>query len=177
MSKLIDLVNEISVPKSQYNSFGKYHFRNNEDIETALKPLLKSMGLFKKSDTNYFNMGNEILCVVKHVISDPETGEELVGIGGSVIDLNKKGMDKGQASGGAMSYASKYAYGQALMLDDVKDSDYMKGQTQQQAPQAPQQPSKKYKMSDLNQRIAQGTMTKEQANALYKQGLVINDIK
>ena len=172
MSKLIDLVNEISVPKSQYNSFGKYHFRNNEDIETALKPLLKEKGLFKKSDTNYYDMGGEILCVVKHVISDPESGEELVGIGGSVIDLNKKGMDKGQASGGAMSYASKYAYGQALMLDDVKDSDYMKGQGQQQ--QAPQQ---KYKMSDLNQRIAQGTMTKAQANALFKQGLVINDIK
>lgn len=175
MSKLIDLVNEISVPKSQYNSFGKYHYRNNEDIETALKPLLKEKGLFKKSDTNYYDMGGEILCVVSHVISDPETGEELTGIGGSVIDLNKKGMDKGQASGGAMSYASKYAYGQALMLDDVKDADYMKGQ--QPAPQSPQQPQQKYKMSDLNQRIAQGTMTKAQANALFKQGLVINDIK
>ena len=38
-SKVLKLINEIEVPKSQYNSFGKYNFRNNEDIQTFLFPL------------------------------------------------------------------------------------------------------------------------------------------
>ena len=47
-SKVLKLINEIKVPKSQYNSFGKYNFRNNEDIQTALKPLLLQFGLMEK---------------------------------------------------------------------------------------------------------------------------------
>ena len=48
-SKVLKLINEIKVPKSQYNSFGKYNFRNNEDIQTALKPLLLQFGLMEKA--------------------------------------------------------------------------------------------------------------------------------
>ena len=50
-SKVLKLINEIKVPKSQYNSFGKYNFRNNEDIKTALKPLLLQFGLMEKATT------------------------------------------------------------------------------------------------------------------------------
>lgn len=47
-SKVLQMINEIKVPKSQYNSFGKYNFRNNEDIQTALKPMLMKYGLVER---------------------------------------------------------------------------------------------------------------------------------
>ena len=39
--KLIAIQSELKAPKSQYNNFGKYSYRNCEDILEALKPLLK----------------------------------------------------------------------------------------------------------------------------------------
>ena len=35
--KLIKVQNELKAPKSQYNNFGKYAYRNCEDIQEALK--------------------------------------------------------------------------------------------------------------------------------------------
>ena len=37
--KLANIQNELKAPKNQYNSFGKYNYRNAEDIEEALKPI------------------------------------------------------------------------------------------------------------------------------------------
>ena len=39
--KLTCIQNELSVPKNQYNNYGKYNYRSVEDIQAALKPLLK----------------------------------------------------------------------------------------------------------------------------------------
>ena len=39
--KLAAVQSELKAPKSQYNSFGKYNYRNCEDIIEAAKPLLK----------------------------------------------------------------------------------------------------------------------------------------
>ena len=38
--KLLDIQIELKAPKSQYNNFGKYSYRNCEDILEAVKPLL-----------------------------------------------------------------------------------------------------------------------------------------
>ena len=37
--KLSAIQSELKAPKSQYNSFGKYNYRNCEDILEAVKPL------------------------------------------------------------------------------------------------------------------------------------------
>ncbi len=130
-SKVLKLINEIEVPKSQYNSFGKYNFRNNEDIQTALKPLLLQ------------------------------------------YDVNKKGMDKAQATGASQSYASKYAYGQALKLDDTKDADATnKGQNNVASPKAVPKASYQYNLSDLKKMVANKEMSSDRANELCKQGKV-----
>jgi hypothetical protein len=44
MEKLIQIQTELKAPKSQYNSFGKYKYRNCEDILEAVKPLLQKYG-------------------------------------------------------------------------------------------------------------------------------------
>lgn len=38
-TQLMKVQVELKVPKSQYNSFGKYKYRNAEDIQEAVKPL------------------------------------------------------------------------------------------------------------------------------------------
>jgi ERF superfamily len=38
--KLNDIQQKLKAPKSQFNAFGKYHYRNAEDILEAVKPLL-----------------------------------------------------------------------------------------------------------------------------------------
>ena len=53
---LTQIQNELKAPKSQYNSFGHYKYRNAEDIEQALKPLLAKYGAFSSSqvDVSHF---------------------------------------------------------------------------------------------------------------------------
>ena len=170
-SKVLKLINEIKVPKSQYNSFGKYNFRNNEDIQTALKPLLLEFGLMEKATTEMLEMNNELMLHVHIDIFDPDNLNDIAsGDGWAVIDINKKGMDKAQATGASQSYASKYAYGQALKLDDTKDADSTnKGQNY-----APRTKTVKYdyKLSELKKMVANKEMSSDRANELCKQGKV-----
>ena len=41
MSKLLEIQKALKAPKNQFNSFGKYKYRNCEDILEALKPILE----------------------------------------------------------------------------------------------------------------------------------------
>lgn len=173
-SKVLKLINEIEVPKSQYNSFGKYNFRNNEDIQTALKPLLLQYELMEKATTEMLEMNNELMLHVHVEIFDPDNPNDITsGDGWAVIDINKKGMDKAQATGASQSYASKYAYGQALKLDDTKDADSTnKGQNNVTQPKARPKPNYQYNLSDLKKKVANKEMSSDRANELCKQGKV-----
>ena len=44
-AKLLKVQEELKAPKGQYNSFGKYKYRNCEDILEAVKPLCVKHGL------------------------------------------------------------------------------------------------------------------------------------
>lgn len=173
-SKVLKLINEIKVPKSQYNSFGKYNFRNNEDIQTALKPLLLQFGLMEKATTEMLEMNNELMLHVHIDIFDPDNPNDIAsGDGWAVIDINKKGMDKAQATGASQSYASKYAYGQALKLDDTKDADSTnKGPNNATQMKSRPKPNYQYNLSDLKKRVANKEISSDQANELCKQGKV-----
>lgn len=173
-SKILKLINEIEVPKSQYNSFGKYNFRNNEDIQTALKPLLLKYGLMEKAETEMFEMNGELMLHVHVDIFDPDNPNDIAsGDGWAVIDINKKGMDKAQATGASQSYASKYAYGQALKLDDTKDADSTnKGPNNATQMKSRPKPNYQYNLSDLKKKVANKEISSDQANELCKQGKV-----
>ncbi|QGT53622.1 DNA recombinase [Lactococcus phage PC_B1] len=173
-SKVLKLINEIKVPKSQYNSFGKYNFRNNEDIQTALKPLLLQFGLMEKATTEMLEMNNELMLHVHIDIFDPDNPNDIAsGDGWAVIDINKKGMDKAQATGASQSYASKYAYGQALKLDDTKDADSTnKGPNNATQMKSRPKQNYQYNLSDLKKKVANKEISSDQANELCKQGKV-----
>lgn len=176
MSKINDLINELKAPKSQYNSFGKYHYRSNEDIQSALKPLLTKHDLTLSASSEVFQIGDSLVSGVHLALYDGDT-KVANGDGFAVMDLNKKGMDKGQATGASFSYASKYAFGQMLLIDDVKDADGSQPQPQQPVPArkpAPRKPAPKpvITKSELQEKVDSGEVTSAEANLMVKAGKV-----
>ena len=122
--KLIAIQSELKAPKSQYNNFGKYAYRNCEDILEALKPLLKE----RKST---ICISDEIVTVlerfyVKATVTfiDAETGEKIINTAYAREEESKKGMDGSQVTGASSSYARKYALNGMFAIDDTKDSDF-----------------------------------------------------
>ena len=43
--KLLAVQQQLRAPKSQYNEFNKFNYRNAEDILEAVKPILATQGL------------------------------------------------------------------------------------------------------------------------------------
>ena len=122
--KLIAIQSELKAPKSQYNNFGKYSYRNCEDILESLKPLLK-----EHKSTIYIS--DEIVTVlerfyVKATVTfiDAETGEKIINTAYAREEEDKKGMDGSQVTGASSSYARKYALNGMFAIDDTKDSDF-----------------------------------------------------
>ena len=121
IEKLVKIQNELKAPKSQYNSFGKYSYRNAEDIFEAAKPLAFSQGLFLSISDEVIEVGGALFVESTASITDGENTFSVKAQAG--LDLNRKGMDKAQASGASSSYARKYALGGLFLLDDTKDAD------------------------------------------------------
>ena len=122
--KLIAIQSELKAPKSQYNNFGKYAYRNCEDILEALKPLLK-----EHKSTVYIS--DEIVTVLERFYAkatvtfiDAETGESITNTAYAREEESKKGMDGSQVTGASSSYARKYALNGMFAIDDTKDSDF-----------------------------------------------------
>lgn len=145
--KLLSVQTELKAPKSQYNSFGKYAYRNAEDIKEAVKPLLVKHEATLIIDINILEMGNGWIfeeAVAKFV--DVETGESVQAKGYAREATDKKGMDVSQISGSTNSYAAKYAMNGLFLLDDTKDADseeYHKQNNKQQSKQQAAKPTAK----------------------------------
>lgn len=112
---------ELKANKSQYNSFGKYNYRNVEDIQEALKPLLVKHDLGLWLDTDIFEMAGMLwLKLVGEITDGEDVKESTVKV---PFQKEKKGMSYEQAFGATLSYAAKYLLGLIFLLDDTKDED------------------------------------------------------
>ena len=122
-TKLMNVQNELKVPKNNTNTFGNYKFRNAEDILEALKPLLKKYNATVIITDDVVTTGNRyyIKATVKFI--DTETGETIETSALAREEENKKGMDSSQITGSTSSYARKYALNGLFAIDDTKDSD------------------------------------------------------
>lgn len=122
--KLANIQNELKAPKNQYNSFGKYNYRNAEDIEEALKPIcLKYRATCLISEVTTEELANELITKVTVSLMDWDSESVVTVVGRAREERTKKGMDASQVSGGAQSYATKYALSQMFLIDDSKDAD------------------------------------------------------
>ena len=123
MSELFEILSkiqqELKAPKSQYNSFSNFYYRNCEDIMEAVKPLLGHLVLRVEDDIvqvgdRYYVKATAILTDgIKEIRNSAFARESLV----------KKGMDESQITGATSSYARKYALNGLFAIDDTKDAD------------------------------------------------------
>ncbi|WP_249630127.1 ERF family protein [Streptococcus uberis] len=150
--KLTEVQNELSVPKTQYNSFGNFKYRTAEDIKNAVKPYLlaKGLNLVVNSKVLFVHDG-WVYQEATAVLTDVVTLDRIEVTAAARESESKAKMDLSQMSGSANSYASKYALGGMFLLDDNADADTdayysqqiekpkNKQQYNQQAPQNNQQ--------------------------------------
>ena len=97
--KLLQIQKALKAPKSQFNNFGKYHYRNCEDILEALKPLLIDC---------YLTITDEVVMVgSRYYIKATATFQDELEIFSVSAyareEESKKGMDGAQVSGAASS--------------------------------------------------------------------------
>lgn len=120
MSKLGDIQKTLKAPKNQFNNFGKYKYRNCEDILEALKPLLVGCTLVISDEI--INIGNRFYVKATVAFMDDEGVVTKVSAFAREEE-SKKGMDGSQVTGAASSYARKYALNGLFLIDDTKDAD------------------------------------------------------
>jgi hypothetical protein len=122
--KLAAIQQEIAVPKTHYNKFGDYYFRNTEDILKAIKPLLAKYqaSIIISDELIITEKENYIKAIVKFI--DIETGEIIENTSIARETETRKKMASEQLTGSASSYSRKYALSGLLLLDDNKDADH-----------------------------------------------------
>lgn len=122
--KLLQVQSELKAPKGQYNAFGKYNYRNCEDILEAAKPLLKKNGLTLLIEDSVEIVQERYYIKAECRLVDIETGEIITTSALARESLEKKGMDASQVTGATSSYARKYALNGLFLIDDTKDADH-----------------------------------------------------
>lgn len=123
MSLLSKIQTELSAPKNQYNSFGKYKYRSLEDIFEGLKPLLKKYECSVTVSDELVLIGDRYYVKATASLFD-NTGIIVASNTGYARESEtKKGMDDSQVTGSTSSYARKYALNGLFAIDDVKDAD------------------------------------------------------
>ena len=108
---------QINVQKTEYNTFGKYKYRNAESILSEVKRVLpENIAIIPFYDLS----SDEKRLLMKVVITDGEDKFEHE----SAVFLDKhKGMSNEQCVGTAYSYAYKYALCAIFAIDNGEDAD------------------------------------------------------
>lgn len=132
IKSLSAIQSELKAPKSQYNSFGKYKYRNCEDILEAVKPLLKREGMIMTISDQVIDIEGRFYVQAEVILYDKD-GESLSVTAWAREEENKKGMDGSQVTGASSSYARKYALNGMFLIDDTKDADSTQGSEPEQS--------------------------------------------
>ena len=119
--ELARIQKELKAPKGQFNKFGKYKYRNCEDILEAVKPILN--GLVLTLSDKVEAIGGNVYVTSTAKLMDEENSIEVSASAREAV--TKKGMDDSQITGTSSSYARKYALNGLFCIDDTKDADSM----------------------------------------------------
>ena len=123
--KLMNVQRELKAPKGQTNDFGKYKYRNCEDILEAVKPLLTKERLALILNDNLILIGDRYYVQAIATLYDVDSDDILTASANAREPQEKKGMDVSQITGMSSSYARKYALNGLFDIDDTKDADTM----------------------------------------------------
>lgn len=153
--KLIEIQAELKAPKSQYNKFGGYNYRNCEDILEAVKPLCAKHEIVPLLSDEIVMIGDRFYIKATAKVTDGK--DEITTTAFARESKDKKGMDESQITGSASSYARKYALNGLFCIDDTKDADFMDNSQsgkQQQQTKTQQQPPKETHVKGYDEFIA-----------------------
>lgn len=122
-AKLLEIQKELKAPKTQFNKFGNYYYRNCEDILEALKPHLDKNKCVLVIKDSIEHIGDRYYIKAVVELIDIETGDKVESSALAREEETKKGMDSSQLTGSTSSYARKYALNGMFCIDDNKDAD------------------------------------------------------
>ena len=124
LEKLLVVQTKLKAPKSQYNAFGKYNYRNCEDILEAAKPLCAEVKAVAWLTDEVVMVGERYYIKATAHFADCESENSKIEVCAFAREEDtKKGMDGSQVTGASSSYARKYALNGLFDIDDTKDSD------------------------------------------------------
>lgn len=139
--KLLYIQEHLKAPKSQYNSFGDYHYRSCEDIQEALKPLLAETKTVLLLNDEVLSCGERFYIKATAMLCDVESPDSISNAAYAREEDAKAKMSAAQITGSCSSYARKYALNGLFCIDDSKDPDTPEAGK----PVAPVQPTGKQK--------------------------------
>ncbi|MCF7898721.1 MAG: ERF family protein [Candidatus Pacebacteria bacterium] len=126
VKKLSKIQSEIKVGKNRENKFGGFSYRSADDIYQVVKPYLEEHELALTASDEVIMISSEsskTRYYMKSTIRITDGESEIIVYGMAREADDKKGMDVAQISGGASSYARKYALAGLFALDGGGDND------------------------------------------------------
>lgn len=150
--KLIEIQSELKAPKSQYNKFGGYNYRNCEDILEAVKPLCAKHEIVPLLSDEIVMIGDRFYIKATAKVTDGK--DEIATTAFARESKDKKGMDESQITGSASSYARKYALNGLFCIDDTKDADFMDNSQSSKQQQPKTQPTKETHVKGYDEFVA-----------------------
>lgn len=140
MKELNQIQSRLKAPKGQYNRFGGYRYRSQEDILEAVKPLLAEASCTLTVTDEIVPVGNRIYVRATATLKNGAGETETTTAYAREEDV-KKGMDAAQITGSASSYARKYALNGLFCIDDTKDPDTLNNSPSYTTPPQAAQPA------------------------------------
>ena len=120
MENLVKIQNELKVPKTNINAFGKYKYRSAEDILEAVKPILLKYNATLTLSDEILAIGNKVFLKATAKLN------ETICYGYAEL-AEHKGMSAEQSTGCASSYSRKYALNVLFLIDETEsDADSQK---------------------------------------------------
>lgn len=129
---LFNIQQALKSNKDNYNEFGKFKYRNLENILADLKPLLKLYQCTITFNDEIINVGAFNYIKSTATLTDKE-GKEISTTAFAKEDETRAGMSNGQMTGCASSYSRKYAICGLFAINEEKDLDALDNTTK--APQ------------------------------------------
>lgn len=124
--KLMTIQQTYNSTKDNFNTFGKYSFRNVEQILAELKPILQPLNLVIVFNEEIVNGNNNDYIKFEAKLIDVETDESVSNVSVCGIDTELKGMSKAQMTGACLTYGRKYCLGGLLGFSTgIADPDSM----------------------------------------------------
>lgn len=137
--------------KDNFNTFGKYSFRNVEQILAELKPILQPLNLVIVFNEEIVNGNNNDYIKFEAKLIDVDTDESVSNVSVCGIDTDLKGMSKAQMTGACLTYGRKYCLGGLLGFSTgIADPDSMDNTKLNNKPKTTED-----KISDILQQIGE----------------------